>query len=295
MANIYNILGTATTVGGLLSNALGGGNRATGGEHASWAKQIPQHIKDYGIQRDNLGLIMCPVPKVMRDRYGNANDQIYGVTRRSDSFNVPGTSIPVTDVRRYSTGPSVKVPIGTVNSTNFTINMIADQRGLYYQWMVAWMDGITNFNGRSSRAITQPNTWGSYFYEVNYFTDYSVDLTILEMDEQYNSIIETKLVGAYPVAISDKQINWGSSGLMSFNVEFVYTALDTKIDKVQPPGTLPPVAAPASSSALGTLLKGLSIAQALTSMRGKSNIGTVAGLVATGASVLSMIPGGVSR
>jgi hypothetical protein len=284
--SLYNLLGAASSVGGLVANLFK--SKPVVGEHADWAEEVPTHFVNYGVQRDTLGMIWCPVPKVMKDRYGNANDKIYGVTRRTDSFNVPGTTIPTSEVRRYGVGPAIRVPIGTVNNNTITINLIADVHGLYYQWMMAWMDGIVNFNGRKTRAMLTPNQWGANFYEVAYFKDYAVDLTLLEMNEKFDTIIETTLVGAYPVAISDKQINWAGTGLMSFNLEFAYTAVDVKIDRVKPPGRLPPPPSRPWALPVGSIIKGLAMAQVLSSLKDAKGSAQIGGIVAAGAATLGL-------
>jgi hypothetical protein len=293
MANLYNVIGSASTVLGVASNLLRSGNRGRGGEYAQWAKEIPSHINNYGIQRDNLGLVICPVADVLKQRYNNNNERLLGVTRRTDGFNVPGAVIQTSDSRRYGIGPVSRLPVGTVTNTNFTINFVADQMGLYYQYFVAWMDGIVHYNGRSKASINTPNKFGNYFYEVSYFKDYAVDLTLHEMDERYNSIIETTLVGAYPISVSDKAISWGNSGLVTFNVEFAYVASDTKIDKLNS-GQLPAPPQARGQGLLGSILKGASIIQAVSSMKGRGGIGNAIGLVAAGAAALNVV-GGVRR
>lgn len=295
MANLFNIIGTASTLGGVVSNVMRAGKKkAEGGPNHIWAKEIPTHINSYGIQRDNLGVIICPVPAVLRQRYNNNNENIVGVTRRTEAYNVPGSIIQTSDSRRYGVGPVSRLPVGTVTNTNFTINFVADQMGLYYQYFVAWMDGIVHYNGRSRASISTADQWGSHFYEVSYFKDYAVDLTLNEMDEKFNTIIETKLVGAYPISISDKAMSWGNSGLVTFNVEFAYVATDTNINKISNNGKLPPPPKARSQGMLGSILKGASIVQAVSSMRGRGGIGNAVGLVAAGASALNVI-GGIRR
>lgn len=294
MANILNAIGVASTVGGLASNLIGGKKKATGGEHATWAKQIPSHINGYGIQRDNLGLIMCPVAKTIRDRYHNPNPHLVGVTRRTEGYNVPGTSIQTSDVRRYGVGPTSKMPVGSINTNNVTINFVADQDGLYYQYFVGWMDGIVHFSGRHKSAIHVPNAWGAQFYEVSYQSDYAVDISLYEMDQQYNTIIETVLIDAYPISIQDKQMNWGNSGMVTFNVEFAYQATDTKITKLSNKGQLPPPPNANRSSLIGNLIKAGNAIQLVSSIKKSGGIKGAAGIIGAGAALLGTV-GGVRR
>lgn len=293
MANILNAIGVASTVGGLASN-LTGRKKPSGGAHASWATQIPTHINAYGIQRDNLGLIMCPVPKVIRDRYHNPNPHLVGVTRRTEGYNVPGPAIQTTDVRRYGVGPVSRMPVGNVNTNVVTLNFVADQDGLYYQYFVAWMDSIVHFSGRRQSAIHVPNKWGNHFYEVSYHNEYAVDLSLYEMNQTYDTIIETTLVDAYPVSIQDKQMNWGNSGMVTFNIEFAYQVADTNINKLTNKGMLPPPPNANRSSLIGNLIKAGNAVQLLSSIKKSGGIKGAAGIIGAGAAILGTV-GGVRR
>lgn len=230
-------------------------NFARPGTQGTWARDIPSNINNYGIQRDNLGIVICPVAKILRDRWNQNDENLLAVTRRSESFNIPGKTIQTSEVRRYGIGATSRVPVGSVNPPTFTINFVADQTGLYYQFWIVWMDGIVRTQGRSSSSMSTPNNWGTYFYEVEYFNNYTVDITLLELDPKYNEIVETKLVNAYPIGIQDHVINWGNSGFVTFNVEFAVEAVDVKINKLSSGGKLPPMPEASGSSLAANLIQ----------------------------------------
>lgn len=287
------MIGTASTIGGLLSNNFRRSRFAKPGKQGSWAKELPSHINNYGIQRDNLGIIICPVAKVLRDRWNNSNENLVGVTRRSESFNIPGKTIQTSEVRRYGIGTTSRMPVGSVNPPTFTINFVADQMGLYYQYWHAWMDGIVRTQGRSKSSISTPNNWGTHFFEVEYFNNYAVDITLLELDPKYDEAVETKLVNAYPIGIQDHVINWGNSGFVTFNVEFAVEAVDVKIDKLKN-GFLPPAPKASRSSLVSNLIKAGNAVQLLSSMKSSGGLKGAAGIIGVGAVALANF-GGVRR
>lgn len=288
------MIGVASTVGGLLSNNFRRSRFAKPGKQGDWAKEIPSHINNYGIQRDNLGIVICPVAKVIRDRWNNSNENLLGVTRRSESFNIPGKAIQTSETRRYGIGPVSRMPVGSVNPSTFTINFVADQTGLYYQYWQAWMDGIVRTQGRSQSSVSTPNNWGTYFYEVEYFSNYTVDITLLELDPKYDEAVETKLINAYPIGIQDHVINWGNSGFVTFNVEFAVEAVDVRIDKLNNGGKLPAPPKASRSSLVSNLIKAGNAVQLLSSMKSSGGLKGAAGIIGVGAAALANF-GGVRR
>jgi hypothetical protein len=292
---LTNMIGVASTVGGLLSNNFRRSRFAKPGKQGIWAKELPSHINNYGIQRDNLGIIICPVPKVMRDRFNQTySENLLGVTRRSESFNIPGKTIQTSETRRYGVGPTSRMPVGSVNPYTLTINFVADQMGLYYQYWQAWMDGIVRTQGRSRSSVSTPNNWGTHFFEVEYFNNYTVDITLLELDPKYDEAVETKLINAYPIGIQDHVINWGNSGFVTFNVEFAVEAIDVKTDKILSGGKLPPPPNVSRSSLVSNLIKAGNAVQLLSSMKSSGGLKGAAGIIGVGAAALANF-GGVRR
>lgn len=284
MANILGTLGAAATVGGLISNAFG--KKKTAGKRAGLATEIPAEINQYGIQRDNLGVVDCTVPLGMVARY-KLPGVVNGIAYRSEQFNVPGVSIQTSDVRRYGIGPTMRVPVGSVNSTTFTLNFIADQQGIYYQYFKAWMDYIVHFDGRQLQTMGNLDKYGTHNYEVEYMENYITDIKLVELDPKYNEITTTTLVNAYPVAIQDKQINWGNSGLMTFTVEFAFEASSTSYQQLEA-GFADKVSA-RGSGIIGTLIKAGNTIQLLSSIKKSGGLKGVAGAVGAGALAISTI------
>lgn len=286
MSKLTNMIGVGTTLGGLLSNNFRKSRFAKPGQYAEWAKHIPSHYNNYGVQRDNLGLVICPVAKVLRDKWNNPNETLLGVSRRSESFNIPGQTLQTTDNRRYGVGPLSRMPVGNINPTTFTLNFVADEMGLYYQYWMAWMDGIVRSNGRSTSSMGTPNRYGTHFYEVEYFNNYAVDITLLELDPRYDKIVETKLINAYPIGIQEHTINWGNTGFVTFNVEFAYDAFDVKLDKLGG-GKLPPRQNPRRSSTVANLIKAGNAIQLLSSMKSSGGLRGAAGIIGVGTAALA--------
>ena len=286
MANLLGALGAASTVGGVVSNLLGS-KKVKDGKHTSWVRDVPAHYNKYGIQRDNLGLIFCPMPRIIKSRYDYNGRDVVGITRRTEGYNIPGPSIQTTEIRRYGIGPTSRMPIGSVNTNTFSIQFVADQEGLYYKFFQAWMDGIVHFSGRSKSSINTPNAFGTNFYEVEYQDDYAVDISLIEMTQKHETCIETKLVQAFPVSIQDKQMNWGNSGFVTFNVEFAYMASDTDLAAVQK-GLPQYNFKPNGPGMMGKLIKGMNTIQLLSSMKKSGGLKGVAGVIGVGATALSV-------
>lgn len=283
MANILGALGAAATVGGLISNAFD--KKKTKGARAGLATEIPAEINQYGIQRDNLGVVDCTVPKGMEARY-KLPSIVKGIAYRSEQFNVPGVSIQTSDIRRYGIGPTQRMPIGSVNNSTFTLNFIADQQGIYYQYFKAWMDYIVHFDDRKT-PMNVASKFGTFNYEVEYMENYVTDIKLVELDPKYNEITTTTLVDAYPVAIQDKQINWGNSGLMMFTVEFAFAASDTSYKQLEA-GFAKEVSAN-GSGIIGNLIKAGNTLQLLSSIKKSGGFKGVAGAVGAGALAISTI------
>lgn len=299
MANIAGAVGLLGTAGGLISNISGQKFALKkGGKWSVSPNDIRSHIDEFGIQKQSLGMVLFQPPTVIRQLYSaTAVRVIEGVWKRTDQFNVPGSSIQTSDVRRYGYGPTNRVPVGNVTSSNFTLNMVGDKDGAYYKVMRAWMDGVVHHNGRSKMSMaTRSTSGGRFLYEVSYMEDYAVDIMLMELNERYDEIMITKLIKAYPVGIQDKQMSWSNQGLVTFNVEFAYTAADTIIEDIKNVQVDPLMTSPAKkrTALYANIVKGLSVLQSFSSAKKGGGIANVVGVVAAGAAALNVV-GGLRR
>ena len=290
MANLTNLIGAATTAGGLIAN-LRGTQKPKEGTYAKYSPEVVTDVLNWGVQRDNLGLVVLGIPKLLKERNQITADAIKSVTYRTEGFTVPGMSIQTTDVRRYGIGPIQRLPVGSLNNNNVTLTIVADQAGVQYKFWMTWMNSIVNFRGRSDRAMWTKNDFDENFYEVQYRDDYAVDITTYEVNPAFDSILETRLTKAYPISIQDKIINWGNSGFVVFTVELAYEAIDPI--RVDIPKSSQPQKGK-NSNLMANLIKAGNAVQLISSMRSSGGLKGAAGIIGVGAAALANF-GGVRR
>lgn len=285
-------LGAITTGVGVAGNALGlfGNKFDRKGQLASTSKNVAAEITKRGVQQSNLGLTMINMPKIMQNRY-NLRQTVMGVTNFVEAFNVPGRALQTSEHRRQGVGPMYRMPVGSTAQNTTTLTIISDGEGKFYKFFYLWMSSIVRTEGMKKSWDT-PDTHGSFPYEVSYFNEYATTVKFIEADARMDVITETELLGAFPVSVSEKQMNWNNTGLMQFTVEMSYRHVNiTDLEKdVLSFKDAPP---PNKTGLVATLIKAGNAVQLLRSIK-SSGGSTVVGIAAAGASALSSL-GGISR
>lgn len=285
-------LGAITTGVGVAGNALGlfGKKFDRTGTYASLSKNVAADITKRGVQQSNLGLTMISMPKIMQNRY-NLRQTVMGVTSFVEAFNIPGRALQTSEHRRQGVGPMYRMPVGSTTQNTTTLTIISDGEGKFYKFFYLWMASIVRTEGMKKSWDT-PDTHGSFPYEVAYFNEYASTVKFIEANTRMDVITETELLGAYPVSISEKQMNWNNTGLMQFTVEMAYRHVNV-VDLEEKVLTFKDAPPPNKAGLLATLIKAGNAVQLLRSIK-SSGGSTVTGIAAAGASALSSL-GGVSR
>lgn len=274
-------LGLATTGLGVLANLLPS-KFDRSGEVATVPKRIGANIVKYGVAQTNLGLVTINSPKILMTRY-SLGSIVSGAGSFIEGFNVPGKSIQTSDVRRFGVGPLLKNPVGSTGQNTTTITVIGDAQGRFYNFYYLWMNSIVRTEGLD-KAWTQTLN-DAYPYEVSYYDDYATNIVMHECDVRMDIVTETTLIGAFPISISEKQMNWNNTGMMTFTVELAYrytTIKDVETNVVA--FTRPP--AKTNIGVVAALIKAGNAIQLAQSIRSSGGSGAAA-LVAVGASALS--------
>ena len=167
-----------------------------------------------GIMRNNKFLVEIPMPASIQLNNNSTDRQILNETNRNlqfycDSTAIPGIALLVSDVRNFGYGPSEKKPYNAV-FTDLPLTFISDGLGENLQFFQEWLRSIVNYDLRETMT-GQNSTYGLAPYELNYKTDYAVEMKIYVYTEQGDEIIKLTLAEAYPIFVGDIALNWADT------------------------------------------------------------------------------------
>lgn len=167
-----------------------------------------------GLQRSNHFYVTIPNPKILSGDIGPIL-----LPFLTESANLPGVSLATSEIRRYGTGPTEKKPYAPI-FTDMQMSFYGDGSGTVHKFFYKWMTGMIKFdngiNGKAGYNGLKP-------YEVEYKTDYAVDIIITTIDEKERKIMEYKLYEAYPIAIGDIGMSWSETdGFQKIPVTFTF-------------------------------------------------------------------------
>lgn len=187
-----------------------------------------------------------------------------------DSANLPGVSLMSSDVRRHGVGPMEKKPYSTV-FVDVTFNFIVDGTGMIHKFFQEWMNSIVKFD----TPITDQTSIYMLPYEVQYKTEYCVDIDIYVYNESSQQIMKVKLYDAWPIFLGDVNLNWQSTDdFVKLPVTFAYTGWASEtIDIPSTKNTKP------ESSGLQKLLAAGAALQNLANIRKPTGVGDVLNIV----------------
>ena len=151
-----------------------------------------------------------------------------------EATNLPGMQLATSGVNRYGYGPVEQKPFMPLFST-CDVKLLADGHGQIWTYMQSWLNFILNFNvsqgigtatgfaGTGGLGLGGAATNSQNPYELNYLTDYAVDITITLFQPDATPSMALVLRNAYPKFIGDPQLNWGSmNNLMRLPVSFTF-------------------------------------------------------------------------
>lgn len=127
--------------------------------------------------------------------------------------SIPGSSVNQTLV--YYRGREVKLAGERVYSP-WTITILNDTGFIMRNAFDAWMNGMNNLQDNSG-----------YTYTPDYFADF----TVTQLDRNSNPLKSFSIRGAFPIDVSDIQLDHGANDQIStFNVTFAYQDYTTSFD-----------------------------------------------------------------
>jgi len=127
------------------------------------------------------------------------------LTMRCENAELPGRTIATTTAKIY--GVDEKFPYMTSYndmSLTFIVSDDMKEKKFFDAWL-NWINPNTNFN-------------------VKYKQDFSVALRINQYDVQNQVSYSVDLVDAFPIAVNQMDLNWGSDGYHKVTVTFAYTS-----------------------------------------------------------------------
>ena len=185
-------------------------------------------VDTYSYLKTNAFEVYVFTPPVLRDfelNNGGSPISLFSVNRhlkmRIEQVSIPGVSLQTVDVKRYGVGTVQKMPVGALSYGDVTFSILLDGFGEIYHFWEAWIRKIYEHNGVSSSSVNDGNAFASYVTE--YKDQITTDMQIVVYDQFGNAIQKINLKEAFPVAMKDIPLSWGSEGLMRLQVTVAYT------------------------------------------------------------------------
>jgi hypothetical protein len=231
-AAINKALGGVTTVGGAISGLpLPASVKDSLNDLFGTGKTVPpdrnrRDLSNFisninaldGVQRTAYFYVEIPMPKV----FGN-KIQSQTLSLLCDSTSLPGVSLATSEIRRYGFGALEKKPYAPV-FVDVSMSFICDAYGAIPNIFYQWMRRIVNFSSLPQEgSISTATAKQLNPFEVNYKTDYSVDIFIVTVNDQNDEITTVVLNEAYPIFIGDMSLSWADTDQIArLPVTFTY-------------------------------------------------------------------------
>lgn len=166
-----------------------------------------------GILRNNKFLVEIPIPRTLQTMNSSVLRQNIQETQKfleyyCEATNLPGLALNTNDIRNAGYGPVEKKPYNTT-FTDINLIFVSDSSGDNLRFFHQWIKSIQNFDLRNTLSGSVLSTNDQSPYELNYKSDYCVDMKIRVYDEQGAEIVSLTLGEAYPIFVGDIPLNWG--------------------------------------------------------------------------------------
>jgi len=237
-------------------------------------KEFKSAIHKYDLERPNLYAVVIPLPgsasspAPIKTNYAQAYAQTENgrlLTMFCRSTNLPGVNLGTVDAKRYSVGPTHKIPVGAAFS-DVTMTFLSDASGITYNMFYNWINTIIPFSdGKNAPGV------GRNFqleFKENYQTDIGIKVyrgapgkfagsglmqtaaSVISAAAgvpfigsllggisapQYPLVLakEVKLFKAYPTSISDLSLSYGSGdSVQEFTVSFTFYNWELKREPI---------------------------------------------------------------
>lgn len=190
-------------------------------------KDFTSDIRTRGIVRTNSFLAYILPPKGLRTAYKDTKKFII----RCDSASIPSASFLNYELYRYGFGVQESAPY-SVQFEPINLSFIMDSQAEIYTFFYRWMNTIVNYNTKKGINVPIQNPKHKP-YEVGYKDDYATTVRVAIFNEKAQNIIEITLNDAFPMSISEIQMNWASDNdIVRINVPMYYR--DFTIETITP-------------------------------------------------------------
>ena len=295
MANLnecnQQILGLLSLVGGtadsLFNKTFGvTKSKATQAEFKRHSDSARVNIRKYGVEKPSLTYVGFTAPAIFIDMMPNAVDIMNQVVAmRAERVNQPGVQLATSNVRRYGVGPLEKKPF-SASFGDVSIGFLGDSQGVVHQFFYAWLNGIVNFRDIPTGAGVADN-FGKTPFEVEYRDNYKTIIDIITYDETQQKIGVIKLYNAYPTGVSDIQRDWaGINDVVRVNVIFTYSHWTYEGDILGLKEPTRETLASKNVTLLGSLMRGMTAIQAISSIKRPQNVNDILNVVNTSSTLL---------
>lgn len=171
-------------------------------------------IRTRGIVRTNSFLAYIVPPVGLQAKYKDTKNFII----RCDSASIPSASFLNYELFRYGYGIQESAPY-SVQFEPINLSFIMDSQAEIYTFFYRWMNIIVNYNTRNN--LNSPTK--HLPYEVGYKSDYKSTVRVVVYNEKAQNIIEITLYDAFPMSISEIQMNWAAENeIVKINVPMYY-------------------------------------------------------------------------
>jgi len=141
--------------------------------------------------------------------------------------SLPGSSLITNEINDDHTGVTERLAYRRQYDDRIDFTFYVDHRYGIINFFERWISYCVGENA-------QPNLSNrDYFYRVNFPEDYQTDnLYITKFERDYQSQLEYKFIGAYPISITSMPVSYDSSDLLKCSVSFSYIRYVRKISSI---------------------------------------------------------------
>lgn len=168
-----------------------------------------------GLLKNNRFAVLVTPPAVLG---GTGFTDARALQFYAETASVPGIALQSAELRRQGIGNLEKAPWGAA-FTDFNVSFRIDQKTKVWNFFQTWMNKIYDFEVATAGAPRKDGSPETYF-ELEYKDRYVTDMSVFVYNESGKLLITIDFVDAFPVSISDMQLNWGAADIMKLNVTF---------------------------------------------------------------------------
>ena len=185
-------------------------------------------VSQYGLHRNNKWRVAIPMPPIMQTMsWSNQPRSLNNLAMTGDlqywceAGSIPGTATNLRPLLRYGYGSIEKKPVGNLFS-DINLVFMMDGDANIYTFFQTWMQGVVNSD--MSRGLSDGSTNNYYdAFEVNYKTDYMVDMMIEAFNDAGETTFQIILREAFPVFVPDLPLNWADNqNTMKLPITFTF-------------------------------------------------------------------------